>query len=650
MKITPNINYNSFSKKYPNKNNFMNFRYLPKDSNNNYLLNNPFENNQVSNSEEKNFLNNLTNPQLSSLKLYKYDSNIIKKRDEEEKEEKYDESSFIPINELINTNFEEISKNNDFNTLKKFLPQMTYQYYKTKDLPNPKNKNMKLLLSKYQHLLKYLLKLEKNINKFNSFLDENAKKVFNPDLTNFSKEKSLNIQIEENNKKINLLYQKITDYKNIIINVNKNKKRSLASFVLIIKDNENNYYCDLCPNEIFQSYRDVQIHFLYMHKHILQMRKNNYEINNNIISSPHNLERNYLDAKIKNIEDELGTFIETLNKNNGKDNEILKNNINENNNLEKEENKENKEIEINDNNFMILEQKINILEENQKKNQQMLLENLDEFKKEIFSQLKSLKNNKKSSNPQPKNVLINDEQISKLKDIQNNNNKDMNITNITNINNNNTINNTTFKLGENYQDTTILDSMNDIFNPDEKNKFQQPKKPYINNNIFPIKEEEKQSTIEKEKDSNNNNIINNNNINTEEKYNLNYVINNNTNNNQSKSNVNNFAEKFLEREKNILFTHNKDNQQDFYEKYKILQESTNKQNNDLKKEDELIEKLNNKYNLNKQDLSKSGYNDIIKEIINKNENEQNENHKTYFNNILSFLEINKDLNSSIIKQ
>ena len=642
MKISPNINYNLFSKKYPSKNNFLNLRYSPKDSNNNYLLNNPFENNQISNSEEKIFLNNIANPQLTSLKLYKYDSNIIKKREEEEKEEeKYDESSFIPINELINTNFQEISKNNDFNTLKKFLPQMTYQHYKTKDLPNPKNKNIKLLLSKYQHILKYLSKLEKNLNKFNAVLDENAKKVFNPDLTNFSKEKSMNIKLEENNKKINILYQKITDYKNIIIKANKNKKRSLASFVLVIKDNENNYYCDLCPNEIFQSYSDVQIHFLYMHKHILQLRKNNYEINNNIISSPNYLERNYLDSKIKNMEDEIGTFIETLNKNNDKDEEILKKNINENNS----DQEENKEIEMNDNNFKILEKKINILEENQKKNQQMILENLDEFKREIFSQLKSLKNNKTLSKAQTKPVLINDEQTSKIKDI---NNKDMNITNITNINNNNnTINNTTFKLGENYQETTILDSMNDIFNPDEKGKLQQPKKPYINNNIFPIKEEEKQSTIEKDKDSNNNNIINNNNINTEKKDNLNYVINNN---NQIKSNINNFAEKFLEREKNILFTHNKDNQQDFYEKYKILQESINKQNNDLKKEDELIEKLNNKYNLNKQDLSKSGYNDIIKEIINKNENDQNENHKAYFNNILSFLEINKDLNSSLIKK
>ena len=36
-------------------------------------------------------------------------------------------------------------------------------------------------------------------------------------------------------------------------------------------------------------------------------------------------------------------------------------------------------------------------------------------------------------------------------------------------------------------------------------------------------------------------------------------------------------------------------------------------------------------------------------IINKNENVQDANYKAYYNNILSFLEINKDLNSSIIK-
>ena len=47
---------------------------------------------------------------------------------------------------------------------------------------------------------------------------------------------------------------------------------------------------------------------------------------------------------------------------------------------------------INEKDFTILQTKMNILEDNQKKNQDILLENLDEFKKEIFSKIKNLKN------------------------------------------------------------------------------------------------------------------------------------------------------------------------------------------------------------------------------------------------------------------
>ena len=127
----------------------------------------------------------------------------------------------------------------------------------------------------------------------------------------------------------------------------------------------------------------------------------------------------------------------------------------------------------------------------------------------------------------------------------------------------------------------------------------------------------------------------------------NFVIN--STNELVEPKVNNFAKKFYEREKNILFT-KKMNESGFSENYKILNENdVNSENKEIRKENDLIEELNEKYNLNKQDLSKSGYNNIINEIINKNENVENEKYKAYFNNIISFLDINKDLNNSIIK-
>ena len=112
--------------------------------------------------------------------------------------------------------------------------------------------------------------------------------------------------------------------------------------------------------------------------------------------------------------------------------------------------------------------------------------------------------------------------------------------------------------------------------------------------------------------------------------------------------MNNFVSKFCEREKNILFKENMI-ESDYQEKYKILKENNNNKINESKKEDELIEDLKNKYQLNKEDLTKSGYNNIINDIINQNQNNKNEQYKAYFNNMLTFLDINKDLATSIIK-
>ena len=646
MNFSSNFNFHSFSKLYPNNNQNMNLRYFQKTPNNNLIINNPYSIEEISKSEDKNYFNSLTKEQLSSLKLYKF--NPIKTNKENELEENIDKSSFIPTKELLKIDFEKMVKNNDNDSIKKYLPQMMFEKYNTKDLPNPKNTKLKPLLIKYQESLRYLLGLEKKMNKFNSLLDQHAKKVINEELNNYGKEKEVNKQLEENDKKINKLFKKIDKYKNIINFANKNKKRSLASFVLIIKDNDNNFYCDLCPNEIFESYKEVQIHSLSKHEHILKLRKKNYEINNNLASS-YNIEQKYLDTKMKDIQEEFDTFIKNMNMN--KENENNFKNKND-NCLENDENFDiDTNKQINDNDLMILEKKINILEENQSKNQEMLLKNLDDFKKEIFTQIKNLQNNQSLFFEEEKNNKNIKNEIGKnLNDIKIENDKNLINNNISSTNNKNNItnknditDNNIFQLGEKYQEnTSILESYNYNFNKDENdisnNNINQMKN---KNNIF-IPPKENNFNTNKEPNLNNKDK---NKINIEKVNQPNFEMNPN---NKLEENLNNFAKKYYEREKNILFTQ-KINQPDFDENYKILNENKISENTEIKKENEFIEKLNDKYNLNKEDLTKSGYNNVINEIINKNENVQNENYKAYFNNIISFLEINKDLNNSIIK-
>ena len=646
MSFLPNFNFHSFSKNNQQNNQFLNLRYFPKETNNNFLLNDFYSPKETSKSEDYDYYNSLTNEQLNSLKLYKFDSNIKTMKKEENEEENYDKSSFMPINKLLNNDFEKMVENKDFDSIKKLLPQMAFQNYRNKDLPNPKNSNMKPLLVKYQQVLKYLLNLEKNMIKFNSVLDQNAKKAFSPELNNLEKEKSYNKKIEENDRKINLLLDKINEYKNKIILENKNKKRPLASFVLVIKDIDNNFYCDLCPDEIFKSYKEVQIHSLHKHEQILKLRKQNYERNNNNFDIPsnnkNNLEQKYLDTKMKYIEDELGTFVENLNK--YQKEKILLNNA-QNNKLEKDENIEDeKDKTTNDSDLVILEKRINNLEEIQKKNQESLLENFNSFKNEIFSQIKDFKNKQKLLIEKAKTQIINKEQNIKINDVNNNINMNLDnnnpINNMDSTTNKNKINNTNIndmELGEVYQENTYsMDSVDLIFGKGKNDISNQIKM----ENLTKIHSENIINEDEKENINDNELKI------IPEEINIpNFKINNN---NKIEPKIYNFAKKFYDREKQILFTKNL-KQSKISENYKILEENNEKQNNNLIKEDELIKELNDKYKLNESNISENGYKNIINEIINKNENVQDANYKAYYNNILSFLEINKDLNSSIIK-
>ena len=631
MNFSNNFNNNKLFKTKLQNNNFLNMRYFPQNTNKTLLLNNINSNSQTFKSSDKYNFDNISNPNLNSMKLYKFDTQ--KNKSDSEEEEKIDKSDFIPINELINQNLEKISKSQDITKLKKFVKQMAFQIYKKNDLPNPDNIRLKKLVTKYQDLLKYLLNLEKNMNKYNDALEQNNRKLFNPDLNNFEKEKKYNNQIEKNEEKINHLYKKLNKYKNIIIQAKKNTKRTLASFVLIIKDDNNNFYCDLCPNNIFRTYKEVQIHSLNVHRHILELRKKNYEINNNLISPKDNFEDNYLNTKMKYIEDELVTFIEDLYKN--KTNEIKLKNKND-NNKENYENEKEIEKNINDNELLILEQKLNLLEEKQKKNQEILIDNLNKFKSEIIAQLSELKQNNNLIYTQPKIDIINKNATIKIDDINNNNiNNDNNISKNNLNDNDKNENNISFQLGEKYQDNSIFESVNiNANNNNNKNNKLKGEK-LENNNINPFKKE------------NENNL----NENKKPKINLGKVINPTfeiNKDNKLQPDINNFVSKFCEREKNILFKENMI-ESDYQEKYKILKENNNNKINESKKEDELIEDLKNKYQLNKEDLTKSGYNNIINDIINQNQNNKNEQYKAYFNNMLTFLDINKDLATSIIK-
>ena len=614
MNFSSNFNYQTFSKIYPKNNQVFNFRYFSKDSNNNLVLNNPYSKEELSKTEEIDYFDKLTKEDLNSLKLYNPN---IKSKENEKEEENYDKSS---IKELVMKDFEKIK---DYDSLKKYFPQMISQNYQNKGLS--KNSQIKPLLKKYQEILNYLSNLEKNMNKFNSLLDQHTKKLVKIDLNNYGKEKTINEKLAENEKRIKKLLNKIDKYKKIINSTKKNKKKSLTSFVLFIKDKDNNYYCDLCPNEIFQSYKDVQDHSLYKHEHILKLRKKNYEMNNDMIPHKSDLDHNYIDYKMNNVRKEINNFIEELNI------KTIQNNRNDTNSENNQKSDFDFNKGLNDKDFIILQAKMNILEDNQKKSQEILLENLDQFKKEIFSKLKDLKNKQPLIYDETKDKFNNKDHQNNLNDIKQNikniNNNNYPINNLKNDYQENDIDNNDFELGKNYQeDFSITESYNNIFKRQENDKGNNNQQRDKNiNNIKHINEGE--NYLDKKNNYNENRP--------------NFEINPD---NKLNPNINNFAKKFCERENNIL-SNQKMDRNNIFENYKILSESKNKDIKEIKEEEnEKIKKLREQYKLNEKELSKSGYNNAINEIINKNENVKNENYKAHYNNIINFLEINKDLN------
>ena len=617
-------------------------------SKNSLVINDIYQNKETQKlEEEKDYFDNLTTEQLKNLKIYKFEVNKNNSEEIEEKE-KMDKSKFLPLKQIINTDFE----NEDFTELRKYLNQMTYQNYKARSvgLPNHKNEKLKLILSKYQELLEYLSGLEKKMIKFNNLLDQKAKKIFIPESENFSKEKELNIKIQKNEKKINSLLDKISLYKKIIAYANKIQNRPLVSFVLIIKDEENNFYCDICPDEIFPSYKDVQIHFFKKHKNILMLRKQNYELNNDIVDEKNKIneeeKKEYFDMKIKYMEEELNNYVKEINKNNEKNKDIKLENKNEDNTNDKNIKENENDDTIKEKNFIEIEKKIKNLEDNQKRNQELLLDNFNKFKNEIFEKIRSIKNNQSFSLGLNTININNNNKIHHLNEIKNNidiiqNNKIQNNHLDNNNQNNENENDKNFELGQSYQEDTILESVNtkiknntnnNIINNINNEPFFKPKLTNLNqlNNDKDNKINIKGKESDKDKDK-------------EKIKKLKYEINPEA---KQQPKVYNFVQKFYDRETNILFNQRGD---ELNNNYKILEENMDNSKIDLKKENEMIEELNNKYNLNNNSITKSGYNDIIKEIINKNENSNNPNHKAYFNNILSFLEIDKDSINNHIK-
>lgn len=263
----------------------------------------------VKENDEANFTN-------KSLKINKV--NELLKNENEEIFEKGNYSPY-PIQEIINVDFEQLFKNGQISKINNFIPQILNQ-----DLDNSKEieikPEVKLVLSKYQLILRFLFNLKKKIGDLNNKLEKSTDGIIKPKEKISDKESRIEKKLEENENKIFYLKNKINIYKELILSKQQQQKNSLSNYVLDIHDENYKYYCDICPDIKFNSYREVQIHYLNEHKHILKIREANnnkklteIQVNNN------NYEKFYFDTTLDLIKDGLKYLLLESNQKKGKD-------------------------------------------------------------------------------------------------------------------------------------------------------------------------------------------------------------------------------------------------------------------------------------------------------------------------------------------
>ena len=389
----------------------------------------------------------------------------------------------FPNKEIITSDFESILKFGDSNKIDQLLPHMIYN-----DLSFAKNNHLKLVLGKFQHLLKYLFSQQQNLLNKNNKIET----MFNNENSNMNKkirqieneEYKMNNLYKTNKKTIEKLNENIKKYKNILISSGKGNLIPKNYSKVINKNGV--YHCQICLNKKFNNNEDLQEHYIKEHYNAVNKELN---MKNNNNKGKNDLTKSYLNKKLSVFKNEVQDMIlKQFQQNN--------NNLNNNNDIKMS----NFNLLPNDDENKDINDYLDRLEFEQKEQYAQLNNKIIQMKNEVFNQIKNLKidsppnitdinqnkiqeqennniNNNNENSQINKNIFrdINEEKTPTGDDNNNNNNKktefnnsqsDKNIpesnnTNISNINNNNSENN---NINNNNNDNNLNINNNNIEN------------------------------------------------------------------------------------------------------------------------------------------------------------------------------------------
>ena len=401
----------------------------------------------------------------------------------------------FPNKEIITSDFESILKFGDSNKIDQLLPHMIYN-----DLSFAKNNHLKLVLGKFQHLLKYLFSQQQNLLNKNNKIET----MFNNENSNMNKkirqieneEYKMNNLYKTNKKTIEKLNENIKKYKNILISSGKGNLIPKNYSKVINKNGL--YHCQICLNKKFNNNEDLQEHYIKEHYNAVNKELN---MKNNNNKGKNDLTKSYLNKKLSVFKNEVQDMIlKQFQQNNNNLNNIKDIKLNS------QYNKNNNDIKMsnfnllpNDDENKDINDYLDRLEFEQKEQYAQLNNKIIQMKNEVFNQIKNLKidsppnitdinqnkiqeqennniNNNNENSQINKNIFrdINEEKTPTGDDNNNNNKKtefnnsqsDKNIpesnnTNISNINNNNSENN---NINNNNNDNNININNNNIEN------------------------------------------------------------------------------------------------------------------------------------------------------------------------------------------
>ena len=461
----------------------------------------------------------------------------------------------FPNKEIITSDFESILKFGDSNKIDQLLPHMIYN-----DLSFAKNNHLKLVLGKFQHLLKYLFSQQQNLLNKNNKIET----MFNNENSNMNKkirqieneEYKMNNLYKTNKKTIEKLNENIKKYKNILISSGKGNLIPKNYSKVINKNGV--YHCQICLNKKFNNNEDLQEHYIKEHYNAVNKELN---MKNNNNKGKNDLTKSYLNKKLSVFKNEVQDMIlKQFQQNNNNLNNIKDIKLNS------QYNKNNNDIKMsnfnllpNDDENKDINDYLDRLEFEQKEQYAQLNNKIIQMKNEVFNQIKNLKidsppnitdiNQNKIQEQENNNINNNNEnsQINKniFRDINeektptgddNNNNKktefnnsqsDKNIpesnnTNISNINNNNSENN---NINNNNNDNNINNNnienkininnnegSDEILNPFiKKDSNRQENNEFINDNKIinsPIPKIEEEDRKDNQINTNNDNQLN----------------------------------------------------------------------------------------------------------------------------------------------